>query len=496
VKRREFIKEVGNIALTVSSYSLLAQGMFLNRAHGAPVPLDGLRRIIRPEDGVVVGPNDANFAKVKNGFNLRIQALPSVVVRCATPEGVMRAVGWARENGVAIRLRSGGHSYEGFSTGDGCLIIDVNPMSRIAVSDDKQTARIGSGARLGKVYETLFSKGVIIPAGSCATVGVAGLAQGGGFGLSSRKLGLTCDNVLSMQMVDVNGKLVTASASENPDLYWALRGGGGGNMGVVTDFQFKVHPMNKVITFVLKWPSARAKEVIQAWQRTMPNAPDELTCILKLSGSSQTGLGEVRCVGQFTARDTGGVPRESDLVAALKPLVSQVTPSAQSMTLRTFTEAAQFFSGGEDPPVAFKAKSDYAVEPLSPQGIDSILNALKHMSMGAVAVIFDCYGGAVNRVASDATAFAHRAGTLHSVQYYCQWGSASATAGMIKMMREVHGASHPFFSGGAYVNYCDLDIKDWQSAYFGDNYRRLTEVKRAWDPEYILNFGPQSIPPA
>ncbi len=494
MKRREFLKEVGQFAVTVGSYSILAQGMFLQRAGAGPVPLDGLRRVIGSDDGVVLGPSDSSYSKFKNGFNLRIQAAPSVIVRCNTVNAVVRSLAWARENGVPIRLRGGGHSYEGYSTGDGCLIIDVNPMGRI--STDGKFARIGAGSRLGKVYEALSSKGVIIPAGSCPTVCVSGLAQGGGFGLLSRKLGLTCDNVVSMQVVDVNGRIVNASADENPDLYWGMRGGGGGNFGVVTDFTFKVSPIGKVITFVLKWPSARAKEVIQAWQRTMPHAPDELTCILKLSGSSQTGLGEVRCVGQFVARNMGETPRESDLQAALRPLTSQVPPSGQTVTTREFLDGANFFSGGEDPPVIFKAKSDYAVEPLSSQGIDSLLNALKHVSAGALAVIFDCYGGAVNRVAKDATAFAHREGTLHSVQYYAQWGSSSSTPAMLKMMREVHGAAHPFFSGGAYVNYCDLDVKDWQTAYFGDNFRRLTEVKRAWDPEYILNFGAQSIPPS
>jgi FAD/FMN-containing dehydrogenase len=484
--RREFIKQAGNVALTTGTMLFLAEGMLLRRAGAEPLPISGLKKLIGPDDGTVLAQKDSGFSEHRDGFNRRIQVVPRIVVLCKTPKAIAACIQWARVNGVPLRPRSGGHSYEGLSTIDG-LVIDVSPMNTVSVDTVSRTARIGAGTKLGRVYEKVISKNLMMVAGSCATVGVAGLTLGGGFGMLSRKYGTTCDNLLSLRMVNAEGELLEASESVNPDLFWACRGGGGGNFGVATEFTFRLHPVKNVLVFALRWPASQAKAVIEAWQKHAPFFDDEVTSILNVTGLASGGLQPIKVGGQYVGTS------ESELLEILKPLTSVGTPILKKVTAKTMSEAVDYWSGGEDPPVCFKAKSDYARKPLSSEGIDELLKQLKGLKTGAIAALFDGYGGAVNRVPADATAFPHRDGTLFSVQYYSQWSSTSKSPANIEQMRKVHGAMRPHFSGHSYVNYQDLDLVDWQHAYYGDNFTRLTQVKAAYDPRNVFQ-GPQNIP--
>lgn len=216
------------------------------RARGAADPIDDL--VIPPADGKVLRPGDAEF----NGllpFNLRTTVRPRVIAQCKTARGVSLAIQWARQHGVALCGHGDGHSYEGFSSCSG-LMIDVRKMNAVVIDTPAQTARIGAGCLLGDVAERLWVQRFALPAGTCKPVGIAGLTMGGGHGVSSRKFGLTSDHLLSARLVDATGAELTASPTANPDLFWALRGGGGGNFGIVTEFTFKVRPVNRVIAFL------------------------------------------------------------------------------------------------------------------------------------------------------------------------------------------------------------------------------------------------------
>lgn len=485
LRRREFLKRGGLAIAHASMAATLLRSPLVKSALAAPLPasIDELRRELGAE-GTLLLPGSAEFARGRKGFNLRINApAPEGIVLCKTAQAVQKSVVWARENGVAIRMRSGGHSYEGFSQGPG-LLIDTRLMNSISVDSQSGTGHIGAGAKLGQIYEALSRHGMAIPAGTCLTVGVAGVTTGGGYGMLSRKLGLSCDQLLSLQIVTADGRILDASAAENAQLFWACRGGGSGSFGVVTRLGFHLNPVNQVRVFTLHWRVGSAPEVLRAFQEWAVQVSDNLSSHLTLN-ATPTGLKSVRLSGQFTGT-------RAALESALRPLLGIGGLQSRTDVSMPFIKAVHHFAGSDNPPpVLFKAKSDFMKEPLSDEGIQTLLRSMR-LVPGAVSVIFDNYGGAINRVASDATAFFHRRPTIACVQYYTQWSSPSATPQRLAGMRALYAAMRPHMSGGAYFNYCDLDLADWPRAYWGDNLERLKQVKRAFDGGNLFNH-PQSI---
>jgi hypothetical protein len=355
---------------------------------------------------------------------------------------------------------------------------------------------VGAGALLIDVYDRLAKAGATIPAGSCPTVGVGGLALGGGIGFASRKLGTTADNVLALTIVTADGRVLTCDRSRNADLYWACRGGGGGNFGVVTGFRFRIHPVNRASYFVLTWPWTSMEEAVAAWQRFAPRAPDGLFSVCRLAtGASQP---TVQAFGQFFGS-------EPALVKLLKPLrdgASLTTGTSSYLDLMerwagcktlTLDECHPSPSGslGRD---RFAAKSDYVAKRLPPAGIAILRRWVeRRQGRGGGAAILDSYGGAINRVAPGATAFVHRR-ELFSIQYYASSGNAAGDAPALAWLRGFRSAMRPFVSGFAYQNYIDADLVDWERAYYGSNYPRLRRVKSKYDPDNVFRFR-QSIRP-
>ncbi|HSC04134.1 MAG TPA: FAD-binding oxidoreductase, partial [Solirubrobacteraceae bacterium] len=243
-----------------------------------------------PIRGQVIKRGAAGFAQAAHVYNSRFDGvLPSLVARPLDAADARKAVQWAVSHGVPLRARSGGHSYAGYSTLKGGMVLDLRHLRGISVDLHAHTATIGAGSQLIDVYSALAARGVTIPAGSCPSVGIAGHALGGGMGLAGRKFGLTTDNLVSARVITADGKLITASAHEHPDLYWALRGGGGGNFGVVTSFTFRVHAVPKTVAwFFVRWPASRAADALAAWQGWAPHARRELTSIFHLNGGGST----------------------------------------------------------------------------------------------------------------------------------------------------------------------------------------------------------------
>ncbi len=293
--------------------------------------------------GRVVVPGDPDYSSGAILYNERFDAArPAAIAYCANPSDVQRSIEFVRKWDVDVSVRSGGHSYGGYSTGPG-LVIDVTPMSEVVVS--QESARIGAGTRLIDMYSALASAGVAVPGGSCPTVGIAGLALGGGIGVLGRKFGLSCDNVTSLQIVTADSRILTCDASDNEDLYWASRGGGGGNFGVVTSFDFAVHPLPQLALFTLEWPWAAAGEVLGAWQEWIGPAVNELwsNCQLLSAGSGGT---KVRVTGVFCGDS-------STLSEQLQPLLRTVgTPSYQFLGPESFTRAMLIEAGCEGLSVA------------------------------------------------------------------------------------------------------------------------------------------------
>ncbi|WP_327087323.1 FAD-binding oxidoreductase [Nonomuraea sp. NBC_01738] len=442
---------------------------FLTAGATAPPDWAGLRRGL---SGTLVRPGDASYDQARRLFNPVYDAIrPGGVAYCASSADVARYVSFARTTGVPLTPRSGGHSYAGWSTGSG-LVVDVSRMNTVAYRDGLAT--IGAGAKLMDVYTKLAAHGVSIPGGSCPTVGVAGLALGGGIGVVARKHGLTCDKLESVRIVTADGRVLDCDERHHDGLYWACRGGGGGNFGVVTSMTFRTHAARDVTVFFLHWPWARAAKAVKAWQSWAPTAPDELWSTLHLS-REHTAL-DVSIGGLYL----GG---QAALERHLAPLTAKLgPPSSRVVRGVTYLRAMQIMAGGPAVRESFTAKSHIAYGRL---GADGIAALVSHVARpGRHAVLLDAFGGAISRVSPGDTAFPHRR-ALFSVQYYQQGTSRS-------WLRGVHAAMRPELGDHAYVNYIDPDLTGWRSAYYGGNLDRLARVKSTYDPDRLFRL-PQGI---
>ena len=485
--RRELLERAAVVAVAASALGALPEPGW-----AAPPSGRALRDLERTLQGDVVTPSEPAYASARLLFNVRFDGIkPRAVALCETATDVQKAILWARRHGVRIAARSGGHSYGGYSLAPG-LVIDVSRIDRISVNAKARTATIGAGARLIDVYAALWRHRLTIPGGSCPSVGIAGLALGGGVGFSSRKLGLTCDSVRGLRIVTADGRVRDASPREHADLFWACRGGGGGNFGIVTSFVFRLHPVSNVSTFAIDWPWEDALEAVAAWQRFAPRAPDGLFSVLSLSDSDRPRVGSS---GQFF----GSEAALNDLIA---PLRNAGRPTRVNVRGRTFMEATLAWAGCSDVEcrserATFAAKSDYVNRPLSRAGIQTLLRRIEahaaNPALGRGSVLLDSYGGAINRVPKAATAFVHR-DALFSLQYLSYWDRGQAAAPNLAWLRGFHGAMRPHVSGFAYQNYIDPELRTWQHAYYGSNLRRLVAVKRKYDPANVFRFR-QSIPP-
>jgi hypothetical protein len=376
----------------------------------------------------------------------------------------------------------------------------VTRMSAVTVNQAAGTATIGAGARLVDVDQALFQQGVMIPAGSCPTVGIAGLTLGGGHGFSGRKYGLTCDNVRRLTIVTASGQALLASQTQHPDLYWACRGGGAGQFGIVTSFVFDTHPASDVVTYRATWNWSDTAAVVAAWQAWAPTAPDELFSMCDLIATDGPGGPIVASNGQYFGS-------EAALQSLLQPLVNAATPQTMTIRTRSFINAALDWANCSDvarchigvpsPEVGrsdFRAKSDYVATPLPAAGIQVMIQKIEQRqsdpALGGGSILMDAYGGTINRVPKNATAFVHR-DQLFSIQYV----AGTSTAADADWLRGFRAAMTPYVSGQAYQNYIDPELEHPNIAYYATNLARLRIVKARYDQKNVFRF-PRSVVPA
>jgi FAD/FMN-containing dehydrogenase len=445
--------------------------------------------------GHVFRRGSPGFSAVSKVYNERFDGgIPQMVARPINTADVAAAVNWCVAKGVPMRARSGGHSYAGYSTLSGGVVLDLSRMSSISVDHRTGTATVGGGAQLIDVYAGLAAHGATIPAGSCPSVGVSGVTLGGGMGLAARAFGLTLDNVAGLKVVTADGRIRTVTKHSNPDLFWALRGGGGGNFGVVTQFTFKLHALpSSAAYFNVTWPWSSASEAIAAWQAWAPHATDKVTSVFHIDAGAGNS---VNANGQFLGP-------ASALPGVLGPLLSVPGARLSSafnsgyLALQKLLAGCATISftachtvgtrpGGTLPRANFAAKSDYVSRPLPAAALSVLINAAERRNdlPGSGAILFDSYGGAINRVSPTATAFVHR-NELFCIQYL------SYDAGGA-WLSQTHAAMRPYVSGQAYQNYIDAGLSGWQQAYYGRNYARLQSIRRSIDPHHFFNF-PQAI---
>ena len=456
--------------------------------------------------GQLLRPDSADFARAAPVFNtLYDTTVPAAVVRCASAADVALALTFARRNRLPVTPRSGGHGYTGDSTCTG-LVIDVGPLASITVEAGAGTATVGAGATLVDVYDQLSSQGVCIPSGTCPTIGIAGITQGGGIGVVDRAYGLTCDRLVSADVVLADGRLVTCDAATHADLFWALRGGGGGNFGIVTSLTFATFATADLTSFAAIFAWSDAAAVFAAWQAWPQSLPDTAWSALVLgTGSAAAGHPSVEVSGWFIGSPDAFAPTWSAFLAA-----TGAAPLSQAVQAVTFRDAmlascgsrsvSECHLGSEtvDGSIArtpFVASSDFFDAALPPAGVQAMLDAVTaQQGQRSLIVILDLMGGAIARVAPDATAFVHRA-ALFSAQYYLPGVPSDKVAAARAAATGLRAAMRPWSSGEAYQNYLDPELANWQQAYYGANWTRLTQVKAAYDPSQLFRPA-QGIPPA
>ena len=433
-------------------------------------------------------PSDPQYAEFLPATSKRKQLAPALRAICKTEHAVAVMVDWVRAHGLKFAVRCGGHSYEGLSQTTG-VAIDVRGMKRIVVDKASELVTVGAGVSLFELYSALASQGLALQAGSCPTVGISGHLTGGGHGLLARSHGLTCDALLEATLVDAQARVLQANALSEPSLYWACRGGGGGSFGIATEFKIKVFSLNSVLVFGVSWKLSQsdAARLFAAWQGWAPSAPSNITSIMKV-GPAGNGLISMRCIGQ----SVGG---ESELRGELRGLTTLLAPSsALSVRSLAFLDAVKHFAGSfAYESLLMKAKSDYVLTPLGANGIATMMAAVASVAPGGIVLLCDSYGGRIADLAPDATAFARRAGTQFCIQYFSSWSRAADTAAHLAQVARVYAAMRPFMRNASYVNYCDLDLHDYASAYWGDNLARLVSVKQQYDPGDVFHHA-QSVP--
>jgi len=456
--------------------------------------------------GTLALPGDESYDTVRLVENPRYDdARPVAVLTAASAADVAAGIAYAVQHAVPLALRSGGHSYTGWSAGGAAgtgmpasLVIDTRGMTEVTVNDDN-TVRIQAGASLAEVYTALGNAGRAIAAGSCATVGATGLTLGGGVGVLVRAYGLTCDSLTEVEIVTADGKLRTVSKAREPKLFWACQGGGGGHLGVVTSLTLSTHPAPRVTSFSLSWPFSAAAAVVKAWQVWAPQADPQLWSTLKLLAGAQHPDGP-----DLSVSGTWIGPK-AQLSAQLAPFLEAVgvTPSHQGSSTRSYLDAMMGYAGCAGIPLAqcktgqggrlgresSAATSQVPRIPLNSAGIAMLLaqvsaaSAVPGLKEGGVSM--DALGGLVRTIAPSATAFPHRT-ALMTVQYTATFPNGADPAPFDDYVRGFRAALVPEWGDNAYVNYADASLDDPAASYFGENAARLATVRGEYDPNGLF----------
>jgi len=448
--------------------------------------------------GGLLLPGQADFERLRRVANARYDAQqPLAIARCDGAADVAAALAFARGQALPLAARSGGHSYLGASGAAGGLMIDVGGLDGVRL--DGERAVVGAGAKLVDVYDTLIAAGRCIPSGSCPSVGIAGLTLGGGIGVIDRAYGLSCDALVAASVVTADGQALDCSAAQRPELFWALRGGGGGQVALVTSLTFQTHAVAPLAQFGAYFVPADLPAVLAAWQAWPQGLPDAIWSQLALTPQGiylwgiAVGGPDVALPhwGALLAR-IGRAPLNGDAATATPRSYREVMLGGCANVARALCHLPSQDPAGQLGRVAMAASSDYFDAPLGEAGIAALAQALRQRSGRAGSVLLNLMGGAIARVAPEATAFPHR-NALFSAQYLAELPVGTGATTLDEAAAWAHGmrtTMAAWSSGGAYVNYLDGLLADAAGACYGGNLARLREVKRSYDPAGVFKGLP------
>ena len=436
--------------------------------------------------GQVVLPDDPNYNEVREIWNAMIDRKPAVIVQCAEADDVLHALSYARENGLEISIRGGGHNIAGSALCNNGVLIDFSHMKAIRVDAQKRRAYVEPGATLGDFDKAVQAHGLATPVGINSITGIAGLTLGGGLGWLNRKYGLTVDNLVSAEMITADGRKIRVSEDENTDLFWAIRGGGG-NFGVVIRFEFKLHPVGpEIFAGLLVFPIDQAKQVLQKHREFVKTAPDELNIWVVIRKAPPLPFlpenvhgKEVVVLAIFYAGDVAEGEKLID------PLRSFGDPYGEHIGVQPYLQWQQAFDPLLMPGARNYWKSHNLTE-LSDGLLDSIIDFARKLPSPHCEIFLPLMSGAVNRVPSNAMAYGHR-DVQFVLNVHGRWDEAAQDVTCISWAREFFNVSAPFASTGAYVNFMSGDEDGRVAAAYGSNYDRLKQIKQKYDPENIFH---------
>lgn len=454
-------------------------------------PIEKLKTHVK---GHVVLPDDPDYDEIREIWNAMIDRRPAVIVQCAQANDVARAIAFAREHNLELSVRGGGHNIAGTAVCDDGVMIDLSTMKNVRIDAHNRRASVEAGATLGDFDASAQAHGLATPLGTVSETGVAGLTLGGGFGWLTRKYGLTIDNLVAAEVITADGNQIRASETENADLFWAIRGGGG-NFGVVTEFEFKLHPVGpEILAGFIVFPFSQAKQILTRYRNFAASAPEELNVYAALCKAPPVpflpeevhGKEIVLLAVVYVGDDIAEGEKQ------IEPLRSFGDAYGEQIGVHSYVEWQQAFNPMQSRGARNYLKSHNLTE-LRDEVLDVIVDFAGKLPLPECKIFLAAIDGALNRVPADATAFYHR-DVRFMLSADGRWDDAVQDEIGIQWIRKFFQAAAPYASAGSYVNLMTEEEGDRVAAVYGANYDRLVQIKKRYDPENIFHLN-QNINP-
>jgi len=484
ITRRQFVQKAAFSASAVYGYSLhhfeRPQILQRQRTKPASVGVDLIRKLASKIAGHVITPDASEYEVARQVNNHAYDRQPAVIVRCAIPDDIARALEFARNNNLPLAVRCGGHSSAGFGVCDGGVMIDLGGMRRVEVDAQKRTVRAEAGCLVTNIDQATQRFGLATVMGGCPTVGIGGLTLGGGIGTLTPKYGAACDNLDSAHLMTVDSRHLEASHDSNSDLFWAIRGGGG-NFGVATSFQYRLYPITEFLAGALEYPARDISELLWIYQKFTATAPDEIMVVAMIVSSKPVS----RFVIRF--RSCGDASSGNQL---LRPLRAPIKPEVDTVKVMSYLEAQTTEFPQPPKPPSFFETSLFLPE-LNEPAISAISTAIQNAPPKMRVMMWNMHG-AVTRVPVQDSAFPLRE-SGHVVQLRGDWETPGAEGSARQWTKALRATLDPF-SRGMYVNHLSEPSDNYIQAAYGPNYKRLAEIKKKYDPTNLLALNPNIKP--
>lgn len=432
----------------------------------------------------VVTQEDTEYENARTMWNRGIEKYPLAIAYCKDQQDVRNSILWAKKHEVPIRIRSGGHHYDGYSTGNDVLVIDVSEMKGISIDEQAKQVTIEGGVRNRELYEALGTKGYPFPGGGCPTVGAVGFALGGGWGYSSRLLGLACDSIIEVQLIDYKGNLITANKEENKELFWALKGSGGGQFGVVVSMSFVLPEKRQEATLIRIEYNEIAREnqikIFHLWQETIENLCCEVNFKLSFYNSKEKGIG-VLLIGVYY----GNIKEAHDIIAPFIRLGYKMQILVEPMRV---LEVNRWIQDAHPDFEHYKSSGRFVKEKVDEKVMHTLLDNIEERANGAIYTAVSCYGmgGKICDSTEEKAAFAYR-DSLYILGFQTVWEdnqySEENRAWFVERFRRIEK-----LTVGSFVNFPAGEVTDYKKAYYRENSFRLEEIKKKYDPLGVFDF--------